>query len=333
MTATMISAHDPCRYDVALPLQQTFYPLGFPVTLHTNSKQIQDAAREVWAQCQPVFQATPIQLRFAVDASSTSERTPAVMPRAQGNLFSNIHSAENYYTADLSRGFAFGWFTPSVVRDSAFFRYHFLESAAYLMLNVLYLTPIHGACVGLDGAGIVLCGRSGAGKTSLAFACARKGWEFICDDASHLVRNDASHDYRSISIVGRPHRIRFRESARALFPELAARESCLRVNGKMDIEAPSHEVGIEHIRSQIRAAAIVFLNRSPSGSASLRRYPKDQAREFMEEAISVGEEPTRQAQRQSLDRFLELPVFELTYSGLDGAERCLRAFMEQGDQR
>ncbi len=337
MTATRITAYDPCLYNVALPLMQTFYPLGFPVKLHTNSEQIRDAAREVWGQCEPVFEETPLQLRFAIDASSTSERPRAVMPRAQGNLFSAIHSAENYYIADLSRGFAYGWFTPSVVCDHAYFRYHFLEAAAYVMLNALYLTPIHAACVGLNGAGIVLCGPSGAGKTSLAFACARKGWEFICDDASHLVRNDASQLVRRSEdarlIVGKPHQIRFRESARALFPELAARGSCLRANGKMDIEAPSHEVGIEHIRSQIQAVAIVFLNRGPNGTASLRPYSQERAREFMEETICLGEEPTREAQRRSLDRFLELPVFELTYSDLDCAERCLRSFLEQGDQR
>jgi len=328
MMQTQAPARDPLLYDVPLPVTQTFYPLGFPVKLYTNSEQIREAAGDVWALCEPAFSVEPLQLRLILDASASSERPPAAFPRAQGSLYSTIHSADNYCIADLLRGFAYGWFTPAMLRDRGYFRYHFLEAVTYVMLNALHLTPIHAACVGLGGAGLVLCGQSGAGKTSLAFACARRGWQFVCDDASHLVRK--STDPRCI--VGKPHHIRFRESARALFAELATRQPCLRANGKLDIEAPAAEVGIEHLAPQITAAAIVFLNRSGESPARRRHFPKQAAREFMEETICLGEEPVRQAQRESIDRFLELPVIELTYSRLDDAERCLRSFLSKGDR-
>src|SRR5450755_905368 len=204
MIETQVSTHDPLLYDFPLPIKQTFYPLGFPVKLHTNSEQIRDAAVEAWGRDRPVFDKPGIELRFAVAPGTETERPPARIPRAHGNLVSSIHSAENYYLADLSRGFAFGWLTPAVIRDRGYFRYHFLEAAAYLLLNALYLTPIHAACVGLRGAGLVLCGPSGAGKTSLAFACALRGWEYVSDDASHLVRQSENPCW----VVGRPHHIR-----------------------------------------------------------------------------------------------------------------------------
>lgn len=328
MLGTQITARDPLLYDLPLLIKQTFYPLGFPVQLHTNSEQIREAAAHVWSRCEPAFPTEPLQLRFAVDATAVGERPPALFPRAQGHLYSAVHSSDNFCISDFQRGFAYGWFSPAMVCDPGYFRYHFLEAVTYVTLNALHLTPIHAACIGLCGAGLVLCGQSGAGKTSLAFACARRGWEFVCDDASHLVRNHADPHL----IVGKPHYIRFRESARSLFAELVTCLPSLRANGKMDIEAASAELGIERIRPQIRAAAVVFLNRDGASPAALRPYPKDQAREFMEETICVGEEHVRVAQRRSLDRFLDLPILQLTYSGFDDAERCLRAFLEKGNR-
>jgi shikimate kinase len=273
-----------------------------------------------------LFAEEAIQLRFAVDAGNESERPPARFPRAQGNLYSAIHSADNYAIADFSRGFAYGWFTAAMTRDRGYFRYHFLEALAYVTLIVRSLTPIHAACVGLRGAGLVLCGQSGAGKTSLAYACARKGWEYISDDACHLVRK--SEDARLV--VGRPHHIRFRESARTLFAELATHEPCERANGKMDIELPAAVAGIEHVRSHIQAAGIVFLNRDGASRAKLRPFSKERAREVLNQSVCVGEEPVRQAQRDSIDRFLlQVPALELSYSRLEDAEHSLRSFLEE----
>jgi hypothetical protein len=50
-------------------------------------------------------------------------------------------------------------------------------------------TPIHAAAVALGGAGILIVGNSGAGKTSLAVGCALAGWDYLGDDAV-IVRAD-----------------------------------------------------------------------------------------------------------------------------------------------
>src|SRR5208282_2567440 len=94
MIERSISAPDPLLYNVPLKIQQTFYPMGFPVKLHTNSEQIHQAALEAWGQDKLSFPEDAIQLRFAVDAGNESERPPARLPRAQGNLHSTIHSAD-----------------------------------------------------------------------------------------------------------------------------------------------------------------------------------------------------------------------------------------------
>jgi hypothetical protein len=44
-------------------------------------------------------------------------------------------------------------------------------------------TPVHAASVARDGAAILVVGQSGAGKTSIAVACATQGWDYLGDDA------------------------------------------------------------------------------------------------------------------------------------------------------
>ena len=189
---------------------------GLSRRIATNSEDVIEAAKDFWDQSIQEFDCAPLDVRFAVNEESTSERPPAVLPRGKDNLFALVHSADNFAVADLARGSSFSWLTPAVVSERGYFRYHFLDSLVYVMLGALYLTPVHAACVALNGSGILLCGDSGSGKTSLAYACARRGWTYVADDASHLVR--PGKDRR---ILGRPHEIRFRSAANLLFPELA----------------------------------------------------------------------------------------------------------------
>ena len=44
-------------------------------------------------------------------------------------------------------------------------------------------TPVHAASVARSGGAILIVGQSGAGKTSIAMACAAQGWDYLGDDA------------------------------------------------------------------------------------------------------------------------------------------------------
>lgn len=315
---------DPLRSSFPLPLERVFFPLGFPVKISTNSEAILQAACEAWGLYGQAFTRGPLLIQFAVSDESSPEIPPPVLPRGRGNLISMVHSANNFAIGDLARGSAFGWFTPAVVSDRGYFLYHFLEAMVYLLIDALYTTPIHAACVSLEGAGVLLCGESGAGKTSLAYACARQGWTFLADDASRLLRKP-----EDFTIIGRPHHIRFRSSAAALFPELATRPAHYRASGKLDIEVPTAELGLT-VASRTRLEYVVFLNRQASGGAHFGPYPSERALRVFEQVTCCGEEQTRAAQRASLSRLLEAPILELTYAGLDDAEHRLRCLAAPG---
>jgi hypothetical protein len=231
-----------------------------------------------------------------------------------------VHSPENFAVADLAGAFGFAWLTRDVAADSAYCRYYFLEPLVYITLSALHVTPLHASCIALNDCAVVLCGDSGAGKTSLAYACARRGWQYLADDAAHIVRS--SHDH---SVVGRPYTIRFRESARWLFPELNRFTSSRRPSGKIDFEIETHELGLS-IALKHPASHIVFLRRERScAAAHLRPFPREEAERRLAQVICFGNEQIRSEQRESISRFVTLPISELVYSDLESAELALRS--------
>ncbi|MFY9292893.1 MAG: hypothetical protein WAP03_19710 [Methylorubrum rhodinum] len=65
------------------------------------------------------------------------------------------------------------------------------------------LTPLHAAAVALGDGGLLIAGRGGAGKTSLALACVEAGWRYVADDFLLLRRSPslrAVNLYRSARI-------------------------------------------------------------------------------------------------------------------------------------
>ncbi len=159
-----------------LPLRATFNFVGFPVEIWTNSSEILAAAEESWGLFRNVFTVPPVQIRLGVlPGVSAVVCPPPVVVRGQRNMITQIASSENFVVLDTRQGFAFGWLTNAAVDNCAYLRYHFLEGTAWILLEALYLTSVHGACVELDGHGILLCGDSGAGKVH-ALVCLRGEW-------------------------------------------------------------------------------------------------------------------------------------------------------------
>ena len=310
---------DPLQCDFAMPLRARYFPMGFPVDIETNSMDLLSAAADLWSCFPPLEDTPPITFRAAVGGQSTVQPR-ALLPRGQEHLISIVHSPENFAVADLAGGFAFTWLTQDVATNHAYCRYYFLEPLVYAMLTARHVTPLHASCIALNNRAVVLCGDSGAGKTSLAYACARRGWQYLADDAAHIVRSSPDH-----SVVGRPYSIRFRESARWLFPELNRFSASRRPSGKIDFEIETRELGLS-VALKHPASHIVFLRREHhSAAAQLRPFPREEAERRLAQVICFGNDRIRSEQRESIRRFATLPTSELIYSHFDSAELALRS--------
>jgi hypothetical protein len=301
--------------------------MGFPVDLATNSEEIVAIAECLWGRYPATSHPYAATLRIAVDDhdAASGPNAPPVpsMPRGQNHLVSMIHGPDNFAIVDLAGSFAFACLTRDVVRDGSYVRYHFLEPAVYLMIGAAHLSPIHASCVALNGRAVVLCGNSGAGKTSLAYACARNEWTYLSDDATYILRGRADP-----AVAGRPFRIRFRESARHLFPELNRFTPERRPNGKFDIEVDTSALGLS-VALESAVSHLVFLNRQEGARAAVEPFSRACALDRLQNTICYGDERVRQEQKHALMEFLRLPIIELKYSDFAGAENALRALVSR----
>ena len=314
MEAEAESLSDPLLCKVDMPLRATYHPLGFSVEIATNSHEVLEAAEESWGRFRAAtFSEPPLQVRVGVLEGESSICPPVPVCRAQRNLLSMVADRDNFAVCDLDQRFAFAWLTQAAVQHRSYLRYHFLDAVTLVLLATSYATPLHAACVSYAGQGFLLCGDSGAGKTSLAYACARAGWTYTSDDASYLLQE--REDRR---VVGNAHQFRFRPLAVQLFPELKGNSLTPRASGKPSIEIPTDRMPNIAIASQCSIDHIVFLNRRDPHPPGLNPYPKEVARQWFNQTLYSMPE-VRKAQTRAIDTLLSAEVWELRYSTFDYA--------------
>ena len=300
--------------------------MGFPVDVLTDSENVISAASRVWSSYRLIFAVPAVAVRVRVRRGHSSGVFHPPVCEFEEERLRIAGPLRSRAMCDLTTGAGFAQMTQEMAADHAWLAYYFLEPLAYIGLEVLYMTALHSSCVALDGRAVLLCGDSGAGKTSLAYACARRGWTFISGDATHIVRNSPE-----FLVAGRPHQIRFRECARQLFPELHLQTVSVRPNGRRDIEISPQDLGLASAGTA-RAAHIVFLNRIDACSGTrIDRYPKEEAARRWRETSCWGNHRLRLKRWQSIERFLELPVHRLTYTEVEDAETALRSLMADRD--
>lgn len=317
--------HDPVLASFDFPLRRTFYPYGFPLEIQSNSPDVIAAASEGWGAFEQALFEPPVRLALGV-IEGTADRAPLAdsVFRSREHLMSIVADSENFVVCDFLGGYAFGWVTETTAADHPLLRYRFLLSGGATLVEQRAFAAMHGALVVRNGSGVMLAGDSFAGKSTLAYACARAGWTYVSDDGAFLVRE---RDDRYA--IGDPHSIRFRPDAPRLFPELADRMPIVRPNGKVAIEVLTAELGLK-TAAGCQVDHIVWLNREESGYARMRRSTKDGLIEEWAPYSCYGTKEVRDAQRRCHQRMLTAQLWEMQYSGLDDAVARLERLVDTG---
>lgn len=313
---------DPLGHGEPLPLAGRYYPAGFPLALSTNSGDILAAAQQGWGEFCPLFETPPVELRVVVRGEAGELPAGAAEGpsyRAQGHMLAFVLGPDNFAVCDLDRSFCFACLTPAVARDHLYASFHFLDAMAYTCLNHRYVTAVHAACVASRGRGILLIGDSGAGKSSLAWACARAGLTYVGDDSAWLLRDGSEP-----SLIGKPQRMRFRPEIVEILPELKEIPRLETVRGKRSFEIRTADVPGLETAPRCRPWKLVLLARGPDAPAELVPIPAEEARQRLTRGMPLWEPGVWAEQQASLERLLDCEAFELRYSGLDGAVDQIR---------
>jgi hypothetical protein len=303
-----------------------FYPYGFAVRIRSNSPEVMQLAEEMWGEFVPLFSSNPIRVDVEVTDVDDGEIPQEPAFRLRGDLMYSVSDADNLSVGDLRRGFSHVTLSKPASRSPLWMRYFLVGAAPLCHIAAEYALPVHAGCVEWNGRGVLLCGESGDGKSTLSFACARAGWTYVTDDASYIVHGRADR-----LAVGNCFQIRFRPTAAELFPEVQGKEITPRAAGKPSIEIPTATMPELCCQQSTQVDYIVFLNRREPRQQELRRYDRDMTREFLRRSM-FGTADAMMRHEESMERLLsQAQVLEMRYTDLDWAvERLQQLVCESG---
>jgi hypothetical protein len=325
-TSPMNSVSDPLCTRVPLNHDAVFYPYGYPARIRSNSALTLEAADKSWGSYRCRQNETPLDIRLVL---SNNDNPGCIEPpafRSQGHLLSIVADRENFASLDLKSGFAFGWATEATAQNQEYFRQCLLDVMVYPLLEVRHLLSLHAACVMYRGKGILLAGKSGAGKSSLSYACARSGWTFVSDDTCSFQRTSTTP-----KVIGRPHNFRFRDPVGHLFPEFCGLKSTVGAFGKQTIEVPTDNVAYIGRAEESPVDSIVFLNRPDhqSGPPHLVPLTGRETLNRLSYAVWAVQLPAFEERLLALERIATVPAYELRYSEFDPAIHLLERRIDE----
>lgn len=243
--------------------EQLFTVMGENLLFQTNTPLLLAAAQDAFGRFPPVHDPNqqPLVLQLFVHdkgESLSSMVYPKAVYHTMGHLFYFNLGAENTIVVDLAQGYGFGYVTPAVASNCAFVRYTFIETAAYAMLGLARnFVAIHAACVVKDGVSVMIQGKAGAGKSTLAFACLRRGFQVLSEDVVQVKVTPSA-----LRLWGTPWKFHLLADSLRFFPELADHQLAMQVNGEWKVEVELDALFPGSTLTQARPGPIVFLERA-----------------------------------------------------------------------
>ena len=235
-------------------------PFDLHLHLSTNSLTILEMAQTSFGGFGPAKPTSTVDLTlylFEHDVPPTLENGKLAAPiyRAQGHLLYQTAGRDSTLVVDQAQSRAFGYFSPAVIADETYFRWHFLHLAVLAMLKQHGLMGVHGAAVVKNGRAILLRAQSGGGKTTLAYASARQQFCALAEDVVWL-------DTRRNIWWGMPWHFHLLPDAKALFPELADFQPVWQSNGELKLEVELEDIHSDSTACRANPGPVVLVERA-----------------------------------------------------------------------
>ena len=225
------------------------------------------------------FAGRPFQvaLRLLPARATRWAEPPPVQVQSGAGLICGSMDEGNYVVLDPHGRRALVAVSQDMLVHSYHLRYELIEFAAFsLAARGLGLVPLHGACVGWGGRGVLLLGASGAGKSTLALHSLLGGMAFLAEDAV-VVRPD------SLLATGVPNFLHVRPDALRFVDDVHVRDwlgqapLIRRRSGVEKREADLRQGGWQLAGAPLELAGAVFVSPQPAapGEPLLGRLPTD----------------------------------------------------------
>ncbi|MEM7347755.1 MAG: hypothetical protein AAF485_26275 [Chloroflexota bacterium] len=255
-------------------LEAWFQPMGLTLHIHSNSPAIIRAAETSFGGFGQIPLPSTADLTFHLFAHDVDDGVLGQpVFRTHNNLIYQTTGRDSTLVVDVAAGTAYGYFSATTLADQAFFRWHFLELACFVMLKPRGLMGVHGAALAKNGQAILLRAASGGGKTTLAYAGARSRFQALAEDVVWI-------DVENNRWWGTPWSFHLLPDAKQLFPELASYQPILQTNQELKLE-----VNLETIRSESTTVSadpgpVVFVERRAGGTCALESIDLETAKQL-----------------------------------------------------
>ncbi|HUA80077.1 MAG TPA: serine kinase [Dyella sp.] len=183
------AAIDPFGERRRYPYAMTKPVLGARFRFESTSLALLDVAEAAYGGLPPCQwpDATPefrIELRLQRRAPCYASEPPPMQMQSGAGVLCGVVDAFNYVVITATERRALIVASEDMLAHAYHLRYELIEFAVFtLATRGLGLVPLHGACVGLGGRGLLLLGASGAGKSTLALHCLLQGFDVLAEDA------------------------------------------------------------------------------------------------------------------------------------------------------
>jgi len=189
-------------------------------------------------------------------------------------------------------------------------RYELMEFALYTLApRMQRLLPLHAACVGLGGRGLLLSGGSGSGKSTASLVCAADGFELLSEDAVFIEPTSLRATGCANFLHVGAETVKFVNDAR-LRARIRRAPVIVRRSGARKFELDVRTSGLATAARPLRLAALIVL--------STRRARDDQLLRPLRRTEALAELTRAQPYAASdpqwsafCDRMLALPAYRL----------------------
>lgn len=247
-----------------------FRPMEFTLHVISNSPAIMQAAEASFGG----FGVTPptvspdLTFHLFEHAIDDGELGQPIFRRAGPYVYQTI-GRDSTLVANTASGFAYGYFSPTTLANPAFFRWHFLELAFFVMLSPRGLMGVHGAAIVKNNRALLIRAANGGGKSTLAFAAIRRGYQLLAEDVVWL--EIGRMPLSALRWWGLPWSFHLLPDAKTLFPELTAYEPVLQTNDELKLEVDVEQLYPGSTTVKAQAGPVVLLERVPGSECRLEQ--------------------------------------------------------------
>jgi hypothetical protein len=324
-----LPATDPLWRNTPLPLRRQYSPLGIPMKVDTNAPLLVERANEVfghWDRTDVRAGADAVELRLLLHDAGENlpSGAPSPLMRAQESYFlASVGQSLGF--ADRKSGFAVAYVTPALMAYPDVVRACFVECLGIYLACGRRRVPLHAAGLQWGGRGVLLTGRDGAGKSTLAYACLRAGFQLVAEDIVFAPEPQVRED---ITVWGDSRFLHLLPDAPRLFPELRDAPTVRQLNGELKLRVRVRDMDSQAPLTRMPVWGVCSLGRSADSMTHLQT-PDPAA---MRQALThfKGDPPLDAAGQQvAAERLLHCHMAHLEVgSDLERAVAVLKRWLE-----